>query len=385
MLEVFVLLFFCWFVAALYTNTAFFVLPDDMNGALHLRHERPVTKLLFIILAITLICFAGLRTNINDTALYIVNFNNISSGLSSIKEIDWSIGSNPLFKVYQIILKTFISNSGNTFIFITAVFVTVSNLMFIRKYSVDFGLSIFIFIAFGVYGFTLAAIKQTMATAICIWTVPLIMDKKYVKAVLLIVIGMLFHPYVIIFAAIPFFANNIWDKKAVMLIIAVIICAFAYDFVMVRILGFTAAIGDEYSAEGFQKSDMGVNIFRFLVYMVIPVLSFIYRKNIREFNNKFINIAINTSLISLCFMVFARMGNAIMFGRMADYFNIFQCLALPYMLEYAIHNKRTRRILLLIAIPCYCIFYYKSYAKRGTGLFQCYFSHISIIDLIRRW
>ena len=60
----------------------------------------------FVALALTFILFAGLRSDVNDTLVYADNFKKVSPSISGL---DWSLGNNPLFMVYQITIKRFIS------------------------------------------------------------------------------------------------------------------------------------------------------------------------------------------------------------------------------------------------------------------------------------
>ena len=77
----------------------------------------------------------------------------------------------------------------------------------------------FLFLAFTVYAFTAAAMKQTLATAIAIWAMPQFLSGKKLKATLIILLAMLIHPYVVIYFVAFFASKTIWDKKTFFMIL----------------------------------------------------------------------------------------------------------------------------------------------------------------------
>ena len=199
MLQVFVLLLICSILGGIYTENA--IAPQyEINGrSLSERaHELVSAKVVFWGLCIIMICFAGLRTSFNDTVIYISSYEErIPDTLESLDAINWSIGANPLFNLYQIILKSLVSKSGNVFIFISSAITVSCVLAFIRKYSGKFSLSLFVYIGFCGYAFTMLAIKQTMATGIGVWAVSSYLEGKQTRAILLFSASVILSPKVL--------------------------------------------------------------------------------------------------------------------------------------------------------------------------------------------
>ena len=99
------LLFVCTALAYLSRNKQF-AGADNSNKTISQR-TIDLSSIAFVALLIILVCFAGLRTFMNDTATYLSSFEEkVQGGLSGIKSIDWSIGANPLFHFYQILIKS---------------------------------------------------------------------------------------------------------------------------------------------------------------------------------------------------------------------------------------------------------------------------------------
>ena len=379
-----IILFVCTALAYLSANKQYSGV-DNSSKAMSQR-VIDLSSVAFFALLIILVCFGGLRTFMNDTATYRDAFENkIPGSLSGINSIDWTLGSNPLFSLYQIVLKTVVSSNGQVFIFISSLIVISSMIMFIRKYAENFGFSIFLFISFTVYAFTLAAMKQTMATALAVWAIPLSLNGKRFRAVILILITMFIHPYVVVYFALFFLSKNVWDKRSVIIIVITLATGFVFTSFVAQAINLISLIGDEYDSSWFNGN--GVNIIRVLVYWMTPVLSFIFRRQIREQNNQILNVCVNLSLVSACFMLLASFGGAIMLGRLAQYFDILTCVALPMIISCGFNKSMEKTIVLFIVVIGFLFFYYTYYSKYypsfSEDMFRDYYQHVSIMELFK--
>lgn len=355
--------------------------------------EIPRKDIAFYFLAILLVFFMGLRSGMNDTASYIRAYENlvpfkvsyskweVSNGVS----INWDIGANPFFFLYESFLKKFVTESANAFIFLSSFFTVGIYLHFLKRHSVQFGYSIFLMIALGVYGFTAGAIKQTMATAIALVALEAFIYGRKIVAAALLACAVLFHPYVIIFLVVPFFTDDIWNRKSLILLAGTLAAGAAFSTLVDQLLTITEAIGENYSAKAFEEGT-GINVVRILVYLVVPVMTFIYRKEIREQNDRFLILSCNLSLLAACFLILSLNGGAYSLGRLARYFDLFQCLALPHITKRCIEDKIIKNVIVGTSIGfflVYYLFYYKNYLE--FGFFVDYFDHISVVKLIRNW
>lgn len=356
----------------------------------YFKDESTSAKICFWIILIILVFFSGLRSRMNDTATYVGTFSRrIPDTLDGLKTIDWSLGLNPLFVAYQIILRTFVTQSGHAFVFCSSLFVVSSVLIFMRRYSQSFGTSIFFYLAFCVFAFSMAAIKQTMAMAIGIWSLPLFVKKKRIRAILLVVVAMMIHPYVVIFLSAPFLYKGVWDRRTIMLLIATGIGVVLYGTIITRVLSIAASLGDDYDLEMFTSGN-AINIFRFLFYLIVPVMSFMARKQIQQENNPILNACINFSVLAASFMVFARIGgDANMFGRMASYLDVFQCIAFGTLMHTEIISKQFSFIFRPALGIAFIYYYYTFFDKYVTGWNlaweDCIYKHITILELFEGW
>ena len=383
MFHVFLLLIVCTVLAYLYSFGVTETVTINGENKIEKKESNLLAKVAFIALATYMILFAGLRTSANDTALYAKNFSGLSATYAGL---DWSLGNNPLFMVYQITIKRFISSNPSVFFLITSLLVILSYILFIKRYSVNFGFSIYILIAFSLYAFTMAALKQTMSIAVAIWTVPAIINKKYFRALLLIAIATLFHAFAFLYLVAFFLTKSVWDKRAVFIIIATIVIGVFFSVFVGSALDFTSSIGGNvYSSEEFSS---GTSLLRVIVYLTPSVLSFVFRENIRKENSLFLNMSVNLSLVAACFMALAGIGTSNLTVRLAVYFYIFICFSLPATLKFGITSKQARDIITVIAFIAFAFFYYSYYYKfqqAYPGFFTDYYNHTSLFKVLSNW
>lgn len=371
MLEVFALLFF---VSVLGTVCEKCKIINKDNKLIWSK----TSNLFFIVICIILILFAGLRTVMNDTGTYIFTFNNWGD---INNKVDWTIGANPFFALYQILLHN-LNFNGYWFIFVTSFFVELSYLLFTRKYADNFAFSLFLFLAFTVYAFTMAAMKQTISVAIGIWAIPLFFKKKYIFSLLLIGIAVLFHPYIFLYISLFFLSDNIFDRKIYLIIFISLIVGYSLSSLVGAVSEITATVtGDTYSAE--ELSGSGVNIFRFLFYLIVPVFSYIHKDKIKETKNKFLFLFINFSIIAACFSFVSLFGSTVLIGRLPAYFDVFICLVLPYIINIGIKDIKNKKLIIFILCILYIGFYYIYYSKYSYYMGDsCFYNHITLLDLL---
>ena len=97
----------------------------------------------YIILLLFAIFFAGLRQSGNDTSMYLINYlTQITAFPGELNSMEWSLGANPGFKIYQSLIKRMFGNNGLWLTMVTAIITTASLFEFYRRYSINFILSI---------------------------------------------------------------------------------------------------------------------------------------------------------------------------------------------------------------------------------------------------
>jgi len=331
-------------------------------------------------MAISLAVFVGLRTRGNDTVTYrYIYENQIGVGFQKIASIDWfNVSEAPGLQFVQICLKT-IGASTQDFFMIFALFTVLTYLWFIRKYTNNIFLSVFLFLTIGGYTFSMAAIKQTTAVALLLIATDRAIHKKYVSFLLFILLAELFHPYSFIYLVVPFLFFSPWTKRTWWLFIGTFVCAIFLESFMSSILSVTENLGYSYGTNSFTGE--GVNIFRVLVVFVPVFISFLGRKSLKHSNNRANNLIINLTMMNALIMFIGLFGTANYFARLANYFIIFQVLSIPWLLKF--FEYRSKKIVILTSIICYSLFFFYG-AVLSQAPFDSQYGFITIFEYIKQ-
>ena len=355
--------------------TFFAVISQRRDESLHRKKYTDREQFFFSIMALYMIFFAGLRTSFNDTTFYLSGFTSSHSFPNVLANLDWRIGMNPGYKIYVAIIRSFTSNQ-HIFLLLTSGFILYTDLWFIRKYTKNFGFSIFLFFLLGYYAFTMAAIKQTMATALALIAIDRLVHGKKLLFVLLVLLGMTFHPYVFLYLLTPLLLRQVpWKKGTWVLILATIAVSYSFNLMVGTILDITDVMGEGYSEEVFVGE--GINFFRVMVYFVPVVISFLWRRELFEDSSKTDNLFVNYSIICSMVMFIGLLGNANMFARMAMYFEPPIYIALPWML-HKLKGRQSGMFLTFGAYASFPIYFY--YQMVVTTYFDAAFYSITLGD-----
>ena len=212
------------------------------------------------------------------------------------------------------------------------------SLYFFKRYSINLTLALFLFFTTNAYTFCAAAIKQTTATAIAFVAITFCLKKKWVPFTLLILLAATFHPYVLLYLLAPFLTFKPWSKWTYVLIAVSVAVGFSLESLLGSIIDLTTMIGDNYSEEALVGD--GINIFRVLVSNVPLILTFLFRKQIFHSSSRQENLMVNLAMINGAIMFVGLFGKAIYFSRLASYFTVAQCVALPLILKKLPDNYR---------------------------------------------
>lgn len=334
-------------------------------------------NIFYIIMAVVMILFIGLRTDYNDTHAYLVGFKNLDTSIpfkTVIENMDWSIGANPGFNLTNWIIK-YIGFESQDFLMFYAIITVGIYLWFLRKYTCNIWLSIFLAFATGTYLFSLAAIKQCVAIAFCLIATDRAIEKKYIKFILWIIIAALFHPYSIMFLVVPFMMHKPWTIKTYLSLLFFGIFGFALQSMLGTIVDVTSMFGEGYDVTSLGGE--GVNPFRLIVCSVPLILSFIMKKYLqKQETSESDNLILNLTILNAEIMFVGLFGTANYFARLANYFLIFQCLSIPWLFKYI--DSKSRKTLTLIAVLCYLVYFVYEYKN-----FDMSYSSISIFEYIK--
>lgn len=324
-------------------------------------YERRVNIFLAFITFSAVIFFAGLRSGVADTAAYIKMYDAYQVGFSGIFDT-LKDSDQPGFILLSVFIKTYISKDYNVWFFIIASISGLSMIYGIYRYSKNFGMSAFLFMASCNFTWMFNGIRQYLVVSILFACTFLIEERKFIKYCIIVLILATIHKTAIVMIPVYFLAiNKPWHKTTAIIIVGILLCMlFADKFLNV----FTEVVESSSYAEGYKeirKTDDGVNIMTIFVSLIPVTISFLFRKRLeKENDNEIMNIATNMSILATCMYIISKITRSgILVGRMAIYFTTYNLILLPWLIDKSFEIKE-RRLIKYIMIVCYIgLFYYQ--------------------------
>ncbi len=315
-----------------------------------------------ILLVVPYIIWAGFRTDkFGDTGAYRSTFWSAPSQLTQLSEYLTTITKDRGFSVLMVVLKTIIGNSDILFFIIIATIQILCIVYVCRKYSCDYWLSIFLFVASTDYmGWIHNGMRQFLAITIIFAATDLLLKRKYIPLITVILIASTFHASLLFMLPVIFIVQGkAWNKKSILCILACIMVLFFVDRftdILDTVLSTTQYSGMTTDWEEWQ--DDGTNPIRVLVYSVPMILSLIGYKQIREENNNLINISVNFSILTCGIAIISMVTSGIFIGRMVETVYLLPLLILlPWELKN-LFTKESSRLMSLFAVVGYIAFFY---------------------------
>lgn len=339
---------------------------------------RSKDRLCYFLIFAALTLFVGLRTFYNDTATYVSAYEKSVGFPAFWDSFRVELADNPGFQFVQAWLKTNGVSQQGFLLFFAAISVACS-VYFLKTYSNNLLLSLFLFFATNAYTLTAAALKQSAAIAISLVAVTFALKKKWLPFAVLVILAASFHLYVLLFALVPFLTFKPWSKMTYIILAIFIAAGFMLQSLLGTIVDITSMIGESYTEESFIGD--GINIFRVLVANVPLVLTFLYRRTLFRNSTKAENLMINLAMLNGAIMFVGMFGTAIYFSRMASYFTIAQCVALPWILNKLPQSRK--QFYTAAMIVGYCGFFV--YANIINQSFDANFSRITLLEYLRNY
>lgn len=297
-------------------------------------------NVLLIIVLLTLLI--GLRTDYNDTTAYIAGFRDappLSDLLSSTANL--SPLKNPLFELYTSLFRTLTENY-HLYFMASGLFISGSMVSLFRRLSEDepasFSLNLFTYLTLGTYFFSLAAMKQTIAMAFLALAIPPLLEKKYVRFFVLVLIAGLFHTYAFLVVILPFLTGRPWRGITFIIVFGTFAVMATFESTISSFLVYADAIGKGISSDEV-FSGAGMSLLRVGVYGVVPIISFLFRPILEPQMSRRQYLMLHMSILSFMFMLLAAINGANMFGRMARYFELGTVYMFPWVIRHLFNHR----------------------------------------------
>ncbi len=323
-----------------------------------LKNEDRANFFFVFIVMLILVLLAGLRSSWNDTGAYIFEYGRMTSDFNDyvknqlqLFQGDWA------FTFINRFIKAYISKDSWVFLmFYSAVTVTITVSM-LDKYSKDFDLAVFLFIATQFYWTQMGAIRQSFAGALLFAAFPLIEQKKFFKYALIVLVAAQFHNSAYMFLLIYFLCKiPAFSKYSVWFLVGGALLFISYpitgEFIN-ELLG-DSKYGDSYSS-GISSSNDGTNPLRFVIELVPVVLALAAKDDIKA-NEKHVNVVFNMALLQVIFTAFSI--KYWIFFRFIIYSQPFSIILLCWALKYFPSNSRWKDVIRILCFGLYSVYYY---------------------------
>lgn len=310
-------------------------------------------------LAIPYVFWAAGRTNAyGDTGVYRSTFLGMPTGLSKWSAYIATRDKGKGFVTFEYLFKTIISDSDVAFFFLVALIQLLCLIFIFRKYSENYWLSLYLFVASTDYlSWMHNGIRQFLAVTLIFACIPLLLKKKYFLMTVVVLLSALIHSAALIFLPFIFVVNGrAWNPRTLLYIFAVIIAVIFVDRaseIIVDLMESTVYAGDI----SIYLNDDGTNPIRILFYAVPTLAAWLFRKQINFANNPMINVCVNLSIVSTGIYVFSYFTSGILVGALPIYFSLANYVLIPWLITKLFENG-SQKILTTILVIVYGVFFY---------------------------
>ena len=311
-----------------------------------------------IILVIPYAIWAGWRTDsFGDTGIYRGAYKNMPTGLSNLSSYLENRPKGPGFAVFAYLFKTVVTSSTYLFFLVIALIQLCFLIRIYRKYSRNYWLSIFLFIASTDYlSWMHNGIRQFLAATLIFTCIPLLTKRRYVLMCAVVLLAVLIHSSALIFLPFVFVINGrAWNGRTILFILTLSVAIYYVDSVsdiLVDMMRDTVYEGDI----DIYLNDNGTNLIRVLFYAVPTAMSWFFRPYIIRANDSMINICVNLSIISTGIYIFSFFTSGILIGALPIYFSLGNYILIPWLIEEVFHDS-SKKVLYFIFVLVYSIFF----------------------------
>lgn len=318
---------------------------------------RPVAAILLIA---PLIWMTATRANIGDTGNYYSLFKEMPSRISDIPAfLGNRVGKDYGFYLLSCLLKVLFGGSRMAYFLPIALMQGLAIMYFFRKYTRDYALAIFLFIASADYiSWMYNGIRQFMAVILLLLATNLMIKKKYMALLAVILLASTMHQSVLLMIPLVLIAQGrAWNTKTVLFLTGVIvIMLFVDQFTDVLDYMMQDTQYANVVSDWIEWKDDGTNPLRVLVYSVPTILSLVGLRYIREANDPLINLCTNMSIFTTGMYLVSMVTSGIFLGRLPIYSSLYSYVLLLWECRY-MFTEASAGIVRLLMIGAYLLFY----------------------------
>lgn len=329
-------------------------------------HRSPKTKKYYLVITfIPLFLVSGWRAdNVGtDTYNYLLGFRSIRdvSPSSMFEIVRWEYGYVLLNKVSSIL------SNNEQIILVSTSFLVLSGVMyFIYINSENIVFSVFLYISLYLYLFSFNGIRQAIAMSILVMGFHLIMERKFFRYLIVVLMATLFHETAILMLSLYFIYYFKFNMKNVLVVSFIFVLSFiSIELIISYILSFTRSLSYIDTTAIVERSGIlfpliNFSIFVFMLYIKItnhikdPILDLFLFIAILGFFGSLLSIKVYKLL------------------RLNYYFMIYYIVSIPYSLKL-IRSKRLKLIMSYLVIAISSVYLIARLTSGWHGIIPYYF------------
>ncbi len=309
------------------------------------------------------ILWAGFRGDFGDTYVYRMDFLATPDAFRDIPLYLESVKKDRGFYAVMAVIHCLIEDQAELYLMIMAAFQILTVAFVCRKYTENYWLSIFIFIASTDYlSWVWNGMRQFTAVVLVFSGTGLIVQKKYGKAVLCVLAASLFHQSALLMLPVIFLLQGKpWNKKTLSAIgLSVLALVFAGRFTSLLDLALADTQYTNVVSDWVAGGDDGTNPLRVLVYAMPMLLSVVGYRSVRRQEDPLVCVGVNAAILTACIGIISIGTSGIFIGRLPIYVScISNWILLPWEIEN-LFSPKTAKGVLAVTVLCYlCFFYYQ--------------------------
>ena len=326
------------------------------------RTERRPTWFYVLLVILPLIIFAGTRSlSFGDGYAYWASYRSIPDSLAGkIQHVQSGSKDQGYYALEALISVVFPRNRIAYFTIVAALQMFCLAKTY-RKYSEDFWLAIFVFVASTDYmSWMQNGTRQFLAAVIPFAASGLLIRRKLILYSIVVLFASIFHKSALLLIPIGFIVQGkAWNwKTLIVLFFTVLIIAFVGTFtdILGSVLADTQYQNVVLDMQYYQ--DDGTNPLRVLVYSMPTILSLFGRKKIAKEGGRVVQIACNMGIVSTALYLISMVTSGVLLGRLPIYCSLYASgILLPWELKH-VFSRGIRKLLWLAVVGCYLLFYF---------------------------
>lgn len=304
--------------------------------------------------------FICMCTSFGDRGMYISHFEGSPNDISKLWNYIAVWDDSRLFYGIQGIVKIILIKNATLWFSIITFFQAFAVTRILRKYSENFAMSLFIFIASTMMiSWMCNGIRQFIAVSLLFACTDWILEGKWVRFFILtfILTGAAPFAKIIGISTVPWFLGGVHQSAVIMFLLFFCIRGKAFNkrlwiiTAIIVLLIVIGAVGDFLSNTAFQKDlsreelQAGSNPLRFLVSAIPVVLILIKKRTIDEIElPPIVSLSINASFVTMIIYFISIFSHGSLIGRLPIYTELYNLILIPWLIEkvYISHSQWIR-------------------------------------------